>query len=85
MLNLSSKQVFSDKTLTRLCYRSAFHAFASYISSVVYKIDKPILELGVQDRHVMQICHGHVDPRSDHIRTVRSGSMEPDAIMFCCG
>jgi hypothetical protein len=52
---------------------------------IVYKIDKPILELGVQGQHVMQICHGHVDPRSDHIRTVRSGSMEPDAIMFCCG
>ena len=25
------------------------------------------------------------DPRSVHIRIVRSGSIEPDAIMFCCG
>lgn len=55
---------------------------------IVYTTNKPILvELGIQDhtQWTSVTVDQHVDPRSDHMRTVRSGSMEPDAIMFCCG
>lgn len=57
---------------------------------IVYTTSKPILEQQGRQCKTSMECTSvtvdhHVDPRSDHMRIVRSGSMEPDAIMFCCG